>query len=80
VERGGELSNALALILSLYGSTTSLTSISLSFQAFCGRMYDGASKNIRSGTSPLVSADTAFWPSAMNGMTLRSILLPLAFW
>ena len=34
---------------------------------------------MRSGTSPLVIADIAFWFSAWNGMTLRSILLPLAF-
>ncbi len=39
----------------------------------------GASWKIRSGTSPLVSAEIAFWFSAMNGIELSSILLPLAF-
>ncbi len=34
---------------------------------------------IISGTSPVVSAEMIFWFSAMNGMILRSILLPLAF-
>jgi hypothetical protein len=34
---------------------------------------------IRSGTSPLVRAEMIFWFSAMNGMMLRSILLPLDF-
>ena len=60
-------------------STMSLTSTSLLSQAFCGRIVAGASWKMRSGTSPLVIADIAFWFSAWNGMTLRSILLPLAF-
>ena len=34
---------------------------------------------MRSGTSPVVNAEIIFWFSAMNGMMLRSIRLPLAF-
>ena len=34
---------------------------------------------MRSGTSPVVSAEMIFWFSAVNGMMLSSILLPLAF-
>ena len=44
-----------------------------------GRIVAGASWKIRSGTTPLVSAETVFWFSAMNGITVRSILLPLIF-
>ena len=72
-------SSAVSLSCDFCASTTSLTSTSLSFQAFCGRIVAGASWKMRSGTSPLVSAEIAFWFSAMNGMMLWSILLPLAF-
>ena len=65
--------------MDLYSATTSLMSTRRSFHAFCGRIVAGASWKIRSGTSPLVSADIAFWFSAWNGMMLASILLPLAF-
>jgi hypothetical protein len=51
----------------------------LSSQAFCGRIVSGASMKIRSGTSPLVSADIVFWFNAMNGRRLYSSLLPLSF-
>ncbi len=33
----------------------------------------------RSGTTPLVTAETIFWRIGANGMMLRSIVLPLAF-
>jgi len=61
----------------LCASTMSLTSTSLSFHAFCGRIVEGAMWKIMSGTSPLVRAEITFWFSAMNGMMLRSIWLPL---
>ena len=48
----------------------SLTSTSLSSNAFCGMIDCGASMKTRSGTSPLVSAETVFWFCAWNGMML----------
>ena len=55
-----EPSSALGFSLSFCVATTSATGNSLSFQAFCGRIVAGASWKIRSGTSPLVSAEIVF--------------------
>ncbi len=44
--------------------------MNLSSQAFCAMIVAGASMKIRSGTSPLVSAEIVFWFCAMNGMML----------
>jgi hypothetical protein len=47
----------------------SLTSSSLSFQEF-NTMKEKSAVSIRSGTTPLVTAETAFWRIGAKGMML----------
>jgi hypothetical protein len=59
-------------------ATTSLTSASLSSQAYSAIISAGLLGK-KSGTTPLVIAETIFWRAGANGIMLSSILLPLAF-
>jgi len=54
---------------SFWVATTSLTSTNLSSQANSATLSNGLFWN-RSGTTPLVTAETIFWRSGAKGMML----------
>jgi hypothetical protein len=72
------LSSAVSVSSGFWVSTTSVTSSSLSSQAYSAVISPGLF-TITSGTTPVCIAATIFWRCGANGVMLRSIVLPLAF-